>query len=91
MSCNQSPDENVAAVPVEVDGVDTTHEQVMSLGVISTIIAFITFVGMFIGFALYSLYWKLRGDKYAIEINEGVSSNPTLAANIPSYSTFPNV
>jgi len=80
-------DEFMAAVPVavEVEGVHDTQGHVMSLGVISSMVAIITFFSMMIGFCLYSLYRKVQGVK---EANEGILDTNYTAS---SYSTFPSV
>jgi len=90
LACNQPPTEHeeeyVAAVSVEVgESVHDTQGHVMSLGVISTMVAIITFFGTMIGFCLYSLYRKLQCVK---EANEGILDTNYTAS---SYSTFPSV
>jgi len=89
LPCNQPVDEEedefMAAVAVEVEGVHDTQGHVMSLGVISTMVAIITFFSMMIGFCLWSLYRKVQCVK---EANEGILDTNYTAS---SYSTFPSV
>lgn len=98
LPCNQPEESNndneaaVAAVPVEVgDQHINQTKHLMSVGLLSTIVAFITFIGLSIGVCVYSLYWKLRAkatnDDYD-SVKEGLNGGFSLKS---SYSTFAGV